>query len=70
MSYYRLYFMNSENRISRFVELFHDRDDEAIEDARTHAAGAAMELWNQDRFVARLTADGSVSQADVQVPAA
>lgn len=62
MSYYRLYFMNADDRISRFVEMLHDCDEQALEDARAHSAGQAMELWNQDRFVARLAGDGQVAE--------
>ncbi|MFC3691726.1 hypothetical protein [Chenggangzhangella methanolivorans] len=57
MSYYRLYFLSPDNRISRFVELFHDSDQQALDDARGHVGGEAMELWNQERFVARIPAE-------------
>lgn len=63
MSYYRLYFLNSEDRISRFVELLRDCDEEALDEARALSSGQNMELWNQDRFVARLSADGRVAQS-------
>lgn len=56
MSYYRLYFIGSDDRISRFVELFHDSDQQALDDARAHLGAEAMELWNQERFVARIPA--------------
>ena len=73
MTYYRLYFLNPDNHISRFVELFHDSDQQAIADVREHAADNTMELWNHSRFVARFLADGRiVPEAGVgaQVPPA
>lgn len=63
MSYYRLYFLGSDDRISRFVELFHDTDQQALDDARDHLGGETMELWNQERFVARIPADGTAAEA-------
>ena len=65
MSYYRLYFLGSDDRISRFVELFHDTDQQALEGARAHLGGEAMELWNQERFVARIPAEVGAAETAV-----
>jgi hypothetical protein len=65
MSYYRLYFLGPDDRISRFVELFHDTDQQALDDAQGHLGGETLELWNQERFVARIPAEVGAAETAV-----
>ena len=48
---YRLYFLDSNGKISHAVELQCDDDDSAIQLAEIHSDGRAMELWSLKRRV-------------------
>jgi hypothetical protein len=57
MSYYRLYFLDSSNRIREALDMEQPDDRGAIAAAAARAAdGRAMELWNYDRVVRRFEA--------------
>ena len=51
MAYYRLYFLDHEDRITNAVELDCDPDEEAIAAAQGHAAGCKIEVWQERRKV-------------------
>lgn len=61
MAYYRLYFLDGRSHIRHAVELECESDDSAVETARGHADGRAMELWNRERLVWRQSAQNSES---------
>ena len=48
---YRLYFLDSDGKISHVVEFQRGTDDSAIQLAETHADGRDMELWSLKRRV-------------------
>jgi hypothetical protein len=53
---YRLYFLDRSGHIGGVVELTCDDDGAAGDEARAHADGRAMELWNRERQVRRFPA--------------
>jgi hypothetical protein len=53
---YRLYFLDSEGKVSHAVELQCDDDERAIQLAETHADGRDMELWSLKRRVRAFSA--------------
>ena len=56
MPEYRLYFLDSDGRISHAVEFQCDDDESAIQLAETHADGRDMELWSLKRRVKAIAA--------------
>ena len=53
MADYRLYFLDQANHNSAVVEFGSDDDEAALDEARGHADGRTMELWNRDRLIQR-----------------
>jgi hypothetical protein len=53
LRYYRLYFLDSADRIRQAIDMECDDDATAIEAAEPYRDGRTMELWNRDRLVQR-----------------
>ena len=51
MPAYRLYFLGDDGHIVRAVELDCGHDDQAIVQAKRHADGRPLELWERARKV-------------------
>ena len=51
MAYYRLYFLDHEDRITEAVDFDCDSDEEAIAVARGRAGGRKIEIWQEGRKV-------------------
>lgn len=56
MPRYRLNFMDGSGRTKRSLELHFGADAEAIEAARRHQEGDAMELWSLARCIHKFAA--------------
>jgi hypothetical protein len=56
MAYYRLYFLNSDNRILRSQPFDSETDLDAEAAARHHVGDLAIELWDKDRRIIRFEA--------------
>lgn len=53
MSDYRIYFLGTDDRIMRAVEMRCGSDHDAAAEVRRLAKGATVELWQRARFVGR-----------------
>ncbi|MGZ2411980.1 hypothetical protein ACUXST_001401 [Sphingomonas sp. F9_3S_D5_B_2] len=56
MAQYRIYCLDGVGKITRSHEIDAKNDDEAIVFARRMKLGVKCELWQRDRFVAKLDA--------------
>jgi hypothetical protein len=54
--YYRAYVLNDDGHIFDFAQLAADDDEDAKRQARHLREGFDIEVWQQDRLVARLKA--------------
>lgn len=59
MSYYRVYHLSENGSIHAFDEIECEGDGAALDFARDKIDGGPVEVWNQDRKVATLGADGA-----------
>lgn len=64
MTHYRLYFLDDYGGILHGLDLDCEDDAHAREMVRSHQTGAAMQLWQGARLVARFPAGGAQSKAD------
>jgi hypothetical protein len=61
MAYYRLEFLDSQNRILRAQAIDCENDVAAESVAQTEAGGLTLELWDYDRCVKRFEACAEVT---------
>ena len=54
MGEYRLYCLNELGRFAKSHDILADSDSEALDQARAMKLPVACELWNRNRFVAKL----------------
>jgi hypothetical protein len=57
MSYYRAYIIGQDGHFQKAVELNSTDDDAAIESAKQLVADYDVEVWQQDRLIARLQSE-------------
>jgi hypothetical protein len=51
VAYYRLYFLDHEDRIADAAELDCDTDEQAVAEGQDHAAGRRFDIWQEERWV-------------------
>ena len=61
MAYYRFYFLDHQEHIRRALDVQCKDDVDAIEQAIQRLDGRALEIWQGERPVRRVNADGSTS---------
>jgi hypothetical protein len=54
VAWYRLYFFNSKDRISRALDIECDDDGAAVSELRRHKTSFPVEIWQEARLVARI----------------
>jgi hypothetical protein len=54
MTYYRVYFIGNDGHFMSVIELDCPNDNAAIESARQFINGHDIELWQEDRKIAKL----------------
>jgi hypothetical protein len=61
VAYYRFYFLDTNDRIRRAIDVQCSDDNHAIEQAKERLEGRALEVWQASRPVRRVNADGTTA---------